>query len=91
MQPLDTVPHSSSHNQPAPQHFVFSGRLSADSFQRFARHRAARLNLAIELGQANQDNVALSVRGDHDLVDMFEMAMSLGPHDCIVLDVRRTP
>jgi hypothetical protein len=71
------------------QTFTFSGQLNPASFARFARHRAARLDLALELGEFRNAEARLSVDGDPDLIDMFEMAMSLGPHDCIVFDVAR--
>lgn len=71
------------------QSFLFEGRLNAASFAEFARHRAARLNLDLAI-QAHTDRaMQLSVQGAPDLIDMFEMAMSLGPQDCIVLDVIR--
>jgi hypothetical protein len=69
--------------------FDFKGRLKADSFVEFARHRAARLGLAIKVGQANDDAITLQVWGAAELVDAFEMACSLGPYDCVVLDVAR--
>ena len=71
------------------QTFTFSGQLNPASFADFARHRAARLHLALELGELRDERAKLSVTGDPDLIDMFEMAMSLGPHDCIVVDVAR--
>ena len=71
------------------QHFTFSGQLNIASFTDFARHRAARLALALDMGLIRNEAVELSVTGDPNLIDMFEMAMSLGPHDCIVLDVER--
>lgn len=71
------------------QTFTFTGQLDPASFADFARHRAARLNLALELGELRDRQARLAVSGEPDLVDMFEMAMSLGPRDCIVLDVIR--
>ncbi len=70
-------------------HFTFVGRLCADSFIAFARHRAARLDLAVDVGAASNDAITLTVRGDADLVDAFEMACSLGPQECLILDVKR--
>jgi hypothetical protein len=71
--------------------FVFSGRLRTDVFIEFARHRAARLDLAIDIGAVSDEAIALTVRGPSELVDAFEMACSLGPYQCLVLDViRRT-
>lgn len=73
------------------QTFTFSGNLNPASFAAFARHRAARLDLALELGEFRNAQARLSVAGHPDLIDMFEMAMSLGPFDCLVLDVERRP
>lgn len=69
--------------------FTFRGRISCDSFIGFARHRAARLDLALDLGDCDETAARLTVSGAEALVDMFEMACSLGPYDCIVLDVER--
>lgn len=71
------------------QTFTFSGHLNPASFADFARHRAARLDLGLELGTLRDTTAELSVTGKADLIDMFEMAMSLGPHDCVILDVAR--
>lgn len=71
------------------QTFTFLGQLNPASFADFARRRAERLDLALELGAFHDASAELSVSGNSDLIDMFEMAMSLGPHDCIVLDVAR--
>jgi hypothetical protein len=71
------------------QTFTFSGHLNPASYAEFARRRAARLDLALELGEFRKDEARLSVSGHPDLVDMFEMAMSLGPFDCLVLDIAR--
>jgi hypothetical protein len=69
--------------------FVFSGRLRTDIFVEFARHRAARLELAIDIGDVSDEAIALTVHGASDLVDAFEMACSLGPYECLVLHVIR--
>jgi acylphosphatase len=69
--------------------FVFSGRLRSDVFLEFARHRAARLDLAIDIGAVSDAAIALTVQGPSELVDAFEMACSLGPYACLVLDVTR--
>ncbi|MGV8936622.1 MAG: hypothetical protein ACOH2J_05820 [Allorhizobium sp.] len=70
--------------------FVFKGQIECDSFLEFAAHRAARLDLDFDIGAFDTAAVAISVAGPDDLVDAFEMACSLGPYDCIVLDVMRT-
>ena len=69
--------------------FVFKGTFRTQSFVEFARHRADRLGLELQFGQASTEAVALNVSGAAELVDAFEMACSLGPFDCFVLDVVR--
>ena len=69
--------------------FVFTGRLRTDSFIEFARHRAARLGLSIDVAQMSAMAVTVNVSGAAELVDAFEMACSLGPYDCLVLEVTR--
>jgi len=69
--------------------FVFTGRLRTDSFVEFARHRAARLGLSIEVVQIGEVAITVNVSGSAELVDAFEMACSLGPYDCLVLEVAR--
>ena len=69
--------------------FVFKGRLSCESFVEFASHRARRLDLRMAIGACSSETVSLSIEGPDDLLDAFEMACSLGPYDCIILDVLR--
>jgi len=69
--------------------FVFAGRLRTDSFVEFARHRAARLGLSIDVAQISEVAITVNVSGPAELVDAFEMACSLGPYDCLVLEVAR--
>jgi len=69
--------------------FVFSGRLCTDSFVEFARHRAARLGLWIDVVQMSNEAITVNVSGAGELVDAFELACSLGPYDCLVLEVAR--
>jgi hypothetical protein len=69
--------------------FVFSGRFCTDSFVEFARHRASRLGLWIDVAQMSTEAITVNVSGPAELVDAFEMACSLGPYDCLVLEVAR--
>ena len=69
--------------------FIFRGRIDCESFEEFARHRAGRLDLEIQVGACDSRSAMLSVKGQEALVDMFEMACSLGPYNCIILDVER--
>ena len=59
--------------------FVFKGTFQPASFVEFAQHRAERLGLDLQFGQASMEAVALNVSGATELVDAFEMACSLGP------------
>jgi len=68
---------------------TFTGRLERESFLEFARHRAARLQLGLEVRSADDTAIELAVEGAEELLDAFEMACSLGPLDCIVHDVGR--
>ncbi len=69
--------------------FTFRGQMVCESFTEFALHRARRLDLEIDLGACDSSSATLSVKGQEDLVDAFEMACSLGPYDCIILDIER--
>ncbi len=69
--------------------FVFAGTLDVESFQTFARRRAARLSLDLSFGEASSRAVTAHVRGPPALIDAFEMACSLGPIDCLVIEVWR--
>lgn len=67
----------------------FAGRLVPDSMAEFARHRAARLSLSLEVIELSGARLRLAVDGQPDLVDAFEQALSLGPRDSLVLDIWR--
>jgi len=69
--------------------FTFKGRLEQNSFVEFARHRARRLDIALDLGAISHESAQMSVAGPEDLVDAFEMALSLGPYDCIIYEIDR--
>ena len=70
--------------------FVFSGRFEP-SFADFTRHRVVRLALEASPPDLRSDRVRITVSGQDDLVDAFEVACSLGPIDCRVDDVIRYP
>jgi hypothetical protein len=67
----------------------FKGHFVPPSFLEFADRRAARLDLDFSVTSADADRVAIEISGQPDLIDAFEMACSLGPLDCIVLDCER--
>ena len=69
--------------------FTFRGQMVPASFREFALHRAGRLDLVIEVEACEAVSARVSVTGQEDLVDAFEMACSLGPYDCIILDIER--
>ncbi|MBU2935571.1 MULTISPECIES: hypothetical protein [Pacificibacter] len=69
--------------------FTFKGDLLAASFLEFAEHRARRLSLQLVTQDQSDTCAKMIVTGQPDLVDAFEMAMSLGPQDCVVHDVWR--
>ncbi len=73
------------------ERIVFTGRFEPVSFADFAAHRAARLTLDLAVEAAGRDRVVLSVGGEEALVDAFERACSLGPIDCLIMDVERRP
>jgi hypothetical protein len=67
----------------------FTGRFVQPSFLEFVDRRAARLDLDISITSADARRVAVEISGQPDLIDAFEMACSLGPLDCMVLDCER--
>jgi len=68
---------------------VFTGKFHPDSFADFVRHRANRLSIEAHIAVNDTERLEVAVSGEEDLVDAFEMACSLGPIDCLVLDVNR--
>lgn len=67
----------------------FVGQLVSSSFGEFAGKRAARLSLDLLVDEVADDRFVVRVSGQPDLIDAFEMACSLGPIDCLVLDCER--
>jgi acylphosphatase len=65
---------------------VFIGRFQPASFAEFIRHRAARLSIDVGTQVAHPERFEVVVSGEENLVDAFEVACSLGPLDCLVLD-----
>ena len=68
---------------------VFTGRFRPESFCAFAEHRARLLDLWSAWAETGPERIVVEVAGQSDFVDAFEMACSLGPIDCLVLDVER--
>lgn len=66
----------------------FTGHLPPESFREFAAHRAARLCLRHEMLEQSQARAVIRLTGPEVLVEAFEMALSLGPADCLVREVR---
>jgi len=65
---------------------IFLGRFHTESFLDFVRHRAARLALRTVIRAVASDRIEVSVSGENDLLDAFEVACGLGPIDCVVTD-----
>jgi hypothetical protein len=70
--------------------FVFVGRFEPGSFLEFVHHRARRLALRAGIGAIAPERIEVSVSGETELIDAFELACSLGPIDCLVFDTFRT-
>ncbi|MFN4098900.1 MAG: hypothetical protein ACK4GT_03910 [Pararhodobacter sp.] len=68
---------------------VFGGTLIAASMEEFARHRAARLALGLTVLEAGDTRLRVALTGPPDLIDAFEIALSLGPGDCLIHEVWR--
>ncbi|GJE77807.1 hypothetical protein ACFQWF_16145 [Methylorubrum suomiense] len=66
---------------------AFSGRFRPESFLAFMDARARLLDLVLRPRRSGPDRVEVIVDGEDALIGMFEMACSLGPIDCLVLDV----
>jgi hypothetical protein len=73
----------------APVRIVFVGRFRLKSFTEFVEHRARRLGLEATIDEASATRFGTVVAGQPELIDAFEMACSLGPFDCLILDVER--
>jgi hypothetical protein len=69
--------------------FRFVGELDGASFVEFAQHRARRLDIQLRVVESGPNSATFDVGGEPDLVDMFEMACSLGPLTSIVREVER--
>jgi hypothetical protein len=67
----------------------FRGEIVPASFAEFAAHRALRLSLGLATLALGSGRAAFRVTGPAELIDAFEMALSLGPRDCLVRDVIR--
>lgn len=67
----------------------FSGQLEPASMDDFARHRAKRLALGLEILENTDQCLRVGLTGPGDLIDAFEMALSLGPRDSLVTEIWR--
>ena len=70
---------------------IFKGSLDPARFIDFAEHRARRLDLQARLDDASPRAVTMTVAGEADLIDAFEIACSLGPAGCLIRDIARLP
>jgi len=67
----------------------FDGCLRERSFLEFAQHRAGRLSVGLRVLDLGPRAARMAVSGPPELVDAFEMALGLGPGDCLVREVTR--
>ena len=72
------------------QTLVFDGTLEPDSFLAFCAHRAHRLSIDHEVLGHSPTQVEVALRGHGTLIDMFEMACSLGPEGSVVVSTSRS-
>ncbi|WP_370206540.1 hypothetical protein [Pararhodobacter marinus] len=66
----------------------FTGTLVPASMDAFARHRAQRLDLGLEILESAPDRFLVAVSGPPELTAAFEMALSLGPADSLIRAIR---
>lgn len=71
------------------QTLVFDGTLNPDAFLAFCAHRAQRLSIDHSVVEHSPARVAVTLSGHATLIDMFEMACSLGPEGSIVIATSR--
>jgi acylphosphatase len=79
--------------EPQPPRFsakiVLIGHFDIVDFLDFVSDRAARLDLEMVVEGFSTERFEVDVAGQPGLVDAFEMACSLGPNTCLVLEVLR--
>jgi hypothetical protein len=73
------------------QTLIFDGALDPKTFLTFCEKRARRLSLGHEIVGQSGSRVEVTLRGHETLIDMFEMACSLGPEGSVVLSTWRRP
>jgi hypothetical protein len=83
------LPHSDRAVVRDASRIVFIGHFDMLSFINFASDRAARLDLDVVIEAFGAERFEFVVTGQPSLIDAFEMACSLGPMDCLVLEVLR--
>lgn len=71
------------------QTLVFDGTLDPDAFLAFCAHRAERLSIDHDVLEHSSARVEVTLHGHATLIDMFEMACSLGPEGSIVVATSR--
>ncbi|MEI9400708.1 acylphosphatase [Mesorhizobium argentiipisi] len=67
------------------------GDVEVTSFLPWIERHAAKLGLAQAICVAGPDRIELDIAGPAELIDMMEMACSLGPIDVWVETIRRAP
>lgn len=71
------------------QTLVFDGTLDPDAFLAFCAHRAERLSLDHDVLEHSSTRLEVALHGHATLIDMFEMACSLGPEGSVVVATSR--
>jgi hypothetical protein len=70
---------------------IFDGSLQPEPFLAFCAHRAARLSLRHSVLAQSPSRIEVALKGHETLIDMFEMACSLGPEGSVVLSTSSRP
>jgi len=70
--------------------YVIEGQFDKDDLFEFAEHRASRLNLRGQFRPAHAGLIEIDLEGYEELLDMFEMAMWLGPRHALITSIEST-
>jgi len=84
-----TNAHIFSQLQDMQVKLVFLGYFEVIAFLDFVSERAGRLDIDVVVEVFGAERFEILVTGQPGLIDAFEMACSLGPLGCLVLEVLR--
>lgn len=79
------------HQRHFRERMTIRGDLDAASFVPWIRRHAAKLGLMQAIAHMSSDRIELDLAGPVELIDMMEMACSLGPIDVWVETIDRAP